>query len=303
MGGISPELMEQAKAAMLAENMDFSEQSEPSARSGAGYPSTGGFIEQHFDFAQAAPDLAGLNKQLKAAKVGLESGRKNSSKERVAGLRAQIKKKLKLDKIAAQDTLGLAKNIGVYHDPRGDNEDSYAEEGDTQDFTTCQRPDGSKYGSPGRCIKGSETSPASKDDKKGSSKTGGGGPKPQSGNTRATSSTPKGSMNKADKANAEKASAIRKIKADKGPAVKEADKRAKDLNKEANRMQKAFERQKKTTDKNPTKENKARLKEIQRQTKMADKAAKQADKKANKLANDMNRDLTKIDKQKRGRWF
>ena len=47
---------------------------------------------------------------------------------------------------------------------------------DKYDFTTCQRPDGSKYGSNGRCIKGSETSPASKDDKKkGSSKSGGGG--------------------------------------------------------------------------------------------------------------------------------
>ena len=43
------------------------------------------------------------------------------------------------------------------------------------DFSTCQRPDGSKYGSPGRCIKGSETTPASKDDKKSSSKASGGG--------------------------------------------------------------------------------------------------------------------------------
>ena len=45
---------------------------------------------------------------------------------------------------------------------------------DKYDFTTCQRPDGSKYGSSGRCIKGSETTAASKDDKKGSSKSGGG---------------------------------------------------------------------------------------------------------------------------------
>lgn len=119
MGGVPPELMEQAKAAMLAENMDFSEQSEPSVRSGAGYPSRGGFIEQHFDFAQAEPDLDYLNKQLKAAKTSLGKGRKNSSKERVASLRAQIKKKLKLDKIAQNDTLGLAKEINVYHDPRG----------------------------------------------------------------------------------------------------------------------------------------------------------------------------------------
>ena len=43
------------------------------------------------------------------------------------------------------------------------------------DFSTCQRPDGSKYGSPGRCIKGSETSPASKDDKKSGSKSSSGG--------------------------------------------------------------------------------------------------------------------------------
>jgi len=46
------------------------------------------------------------------------------------------------------------------------------------DFSTCQRPDGSKYGSPGRCVKGTETSPASKDDKKSGTKassSGGGG--------------------------------------------------------------------------------------------------------------------------------
>ena len=43
------------------------------------------------------------------------------------------------------------------------------------DFTTCQRPDGSKYGSTGRCIKGSETSPASEDDKKSKGKSSGGG--------------------------------------------------------------------------------------------------------------------------------
>jgi hypothetical protein len=43
------------------------------------------------------------------------------------------------------------------------------------DFSTCMRPDGSKYGSNGRCIKGSETSAASKDDKKSGSKSSGGG--------------------------------------------------------------------------------------------------------------------------------
>jgi len=52
---------------------------------------------------------------------------------------------------------------------------------DKYDFTTCQRPDGSKYGSPGRCLQGSEISPASKEDKKGSSSSGGGGGNPHPG--------------------------------------------------------------------------------------------------------------------------
>jgi hypothetical protein len=46
-GGISPELMEQAKAAMLEENLDFSEAQEPSKRSGAGYPSIAGYAENY----------------------------------------------------------------------------------------------------------------------------------------------------------------------------------------------------------------------------------------------------------------
>ena len=116
MGGISPDLMEQAKQAMLEENVDFSEKSEPSTRSGAGYPSLGGFIEQHFDFAQASPDLEYLHKQLKSALASRDSGRKNSSQTRINGLRAQIKKKLKLDKIAAEQVSACC---DVYNDPRG----------------------------------------------------------------------------------------------------------------------------------------------------------------------------------------
>ena len=44
-GGVSPELMEQTKAALLEENMDFAEAQEPSKRSGAGYPSIAGYAE------------------------------------------------------------------------------------------------------------------------------------------------------------------------------------------------------------------------------------------------------------------
>lgn len=119
-GGISPELMEQAKRAMLAENMDFSEQQAPSARSQAGGPSLSGYIEQHFDFAQASPDLEYLHKQLKSALASRDSGRKNSSQARVNKLRADIKKKLKLDKIAAEQ---LPACCDVYNDPRGGKEE------------------------------------------------------------------------------------------------------------------------------------------------------------------------------------
>ena len=49
MGGISPEMMESAKAAMLDENLNYSEAEAPSKRSGAGYPSLGGYIETHFN--------------------------------------------------------------------------------------------------------------------------------------------------------------------------------------------------------------------------------------------------------------
>lgn len=119
MGGISPDLMEQAKQAMLAENIDFSEQSEPSKRSQAGGPSLSGFIEQHFDFAQVAPDLEYLHKQLKSAMASRDSGRKNSNQKRVDMLRGKIKKKLKLNEIAKQDTLSMSTDKDVYNDPRG----------------------------------------------------------------------------------------------------------------------------------------------------------------------------------------
>jgi len=44
-GGVPSELMEQVKAAMLEENMDFAEAQEPSKRSGAGYPTITGYTE------------------------------------------------------------------------------------------------------------------------------------------------------------------------------------------------------------------------------------------------------------------
>ena len=166
--------MEQAKQAMLAENMDFSEQSEPSQRSGAGYPSLGGYIETHYDFAQASPDLKSLQKQLKAAITARDSGRKNSNQQRINMLRGKITDKLKLDKIAKEEAFRRESDMNVYTDPRGKDSD-YAEEGDTQDFGRCQRPDGSYYGSRGRCIKGSDAGAKQEEPKKTRAKKSGGG--------------------------------------------------------------------------------------------------------------------------------
>ena len=56
-GGFSEEAIEKAKAQM-AESLEFAEQQEPLARNGAGYPSTAGFIEQHFNFEEGALDFA-----------------------------------------------------------------------------------------------------------------------------------------------------------------------------------------------------------------------------------------------------
>ena len=51
-GGFDPLAIEKAKHELLQENVDFSEQTEPLARNRDGWMPAGGFIEQHFDFAQ-----------------------------------------------------------------------------------------------------------------------------------------------------------------------------------------------------------------------------------------------------------
>ena len=55
------------------------------------------------------------------------------------------------------------------------------------DFSTCQRSDGSKYGTGGQCRKGTPTTPGSDDGKKSSSKKSGGG----SGDTAIAPAPPK----------------------------------------------------------------------------------------------------------------
>jgi len=57
-----------------------------------------------------------------------------------------------------------------------DHEEAYKEAAlEKYDFGTCQRPDGSFYGSPGRCIKGSDATKPENSGSKKDSKGGGGG--------------------------------------------------------------------------------------------------------------------------------
>ena len=44
-GDVPSKLMDEVKAAMLDQNMDFAEAQEPSKRSGAGYPTITGYAE------------------------------------------------------------------------------------------------------------------------------------------------------------------------------------------------------------------------------------------------------------------
>lgn len=146
-GGISPELMEQAKAAMLEENADYSEAQEPSKRSGAGYPSLGGYIDTHFNFREdlnlpfdfarcARPDgsIYGTGGQCrKGTPAGeKEEGEKKSSDKKAGGgggpageaTSADLKTKVELeywsdskqDMVKEKLTLGDLKKGGVGND-------------------------------------------------------------------------------------------------------------------------------------------------------------------------------------------
>jgi hypothetical protein len=123
------------------------------------------------------------------------------------------------------------------------------------DFSTCQRPDGSKYGSPGRCVKGTETSPASKDDKKSGSKSasGGGG---------SASSSSGGGPTKADISTKRK-------------EVREMDKVAKAADKSADKADKKFQKSKSPAD--------------QKEARRLDKVAKSANKEADKADRELKR--------------
>jgi len=95
-GDFPVDAIEKAKHELCGE-LDFAEQSTPSTRSGAGYPSLGGFLETHFDFGEEpvsnfyTSDLRRLRDALRIAENNVGKGYKYGTQERVSELRAQLR--------------------------------------------------------------------------------------------------------------------------------------------------------------------------------------------------------------------
>ena len=85
-GGFDEELLVKVKE-QLSGKLEFSEQREPLDRNKAGMPSTGGFIEQHFDFRQCsrgAGDTYGIPDN-KKCRQGADMGAGKKEKEEKKG--------------------------------------------------------------------------------------------------------------------------------------------------------------------------------------------------------------------------
>lgn len=98
-GGFSGDAVTAAKAAMIAENFDFSEEpSAPSIRSGNSTASFGGFIDQHFSFA--------------ACKSGEKMTFGKCQKVGGSGEKKAVPDSLKTSKATAEAQLATAKKMG-----------------------------------------------------------------------------------------------------------------------------------------------------------------------------------------------
>ena len=133
-GDFPVDLIESAKAE-LASELNFAEQSEPSVRSGSGYPSLGNVLGHGFNFGEEpvsnfyTSDLRRLRDALKIAENNVGRGNNYGSHERVAQLRAQIR-----------DLLGQHKrNLSAAQSASGD---PYGEEDDCCTGTPGRGPTG-----------------------------------------------------------------------------------------------------------------------------------------------------------------
>lgn len=267
-GDFPVDLIESAKAELAGE-LNFAEQSEPSVRSGSGYPSLGNVLGHGFDFGEPPvsnfydEDLRRLRDQLKIVSNNIGRGNDYGSKARAAELRLEIRDKLaqhKRNVAAAQSAVGEPEPEGssmeVETDNRGALIPDYNESAqEALDFARCQRPDGSFYGTGGVCRKGSPTGAKEKEAPKGRKSSG------------------KTSESSAKKA-APKASASSDMKS-KRAEVREMDKTAKAANKAADKADKKFQKSKSPAD--------------GKEARRLDKIAKSADREANKADKELQR--------------
>jgi len=224
-GDFPVDLIESAKAELAGE-LNFSEEQEPSTRSGAGYPSLGNVLGHGFDFGEPPvsnfydEDLRRLRDQLKIVSNNIGRGNDYGSKARAAELRLEIRDKLaqhKRNVAAAQAAVGEPEPEGssmeVETDNRGALIPDYNESAqEALDFARCQRPNGTFYGTAGICKSGSPVGAKEKEAPKGRAKAA---PKAKAEPKAAGKEAPKSEV-KATQAN------VRKL--DK--AAKAADKKA-----------------------------------------------------------------------------
>ena len=90
LGGFPQESIERAKAE-LADTLEFSEQQEVLSRNRDGRVSAGGFIEQHFNFAETDKErMSKLRAELAAIKKQMEAAYDQSTMERAAAIKKEL---------------------------------------------------------------------------------------------------------------------------------------------------------------------------------------------------------------------
>ena len=92
LGGFPLDAIDRAKAE-LAETLEFSEQQEVLPRNRDGRVSAGGFIEQHFNFAETKSEKEEMKKlraELAAIKKQMENAYDQSTMERAAAIKKEL---------------------------------------------------------------------------------------------------------------------------------------------------------------------------------------------------------------------
>lgn len=150
-----------------------------------------------------------------------------------------------------------------------ENEEDQVAFEEAYNFTTCERPDGSRYGTSGQCRKGTETSAAAKANRTASQLA----PKEQAARAERQKAGEANRQAQAGAAAAAKAATKTAARRGESPEMKAKDNelrtqikdkmgQQKERKAELDRIERAFKMQEKAVKAEPTKENKERLKRV-----------------------------------------